>query len=322
MDFGKLLGEYMKKIDRLFVSFPELKMIEQWIRTSISTNNKHPIKRVYKRYTLRKPKFLDKAVKIFREGSSNFGERLWSPMYLDHYYWGSLLFEHLNICFSKLKNVNGFNNLLKNLKNTEQFFDTISEIEFNAYFAKRYSLDLEPKIESSEKITKKLDSKVGLSKRGVYFEIITPKMSKKLESGKVVVLENRAKYKILDKLDTQIKPILDKINKPLVIVVNTSHSDIDEIDIEDALLGQSQYTFYIPNDRNAVIPDAHISRKNNSINDKYSYGNIISAIIVYRSKKHLWGFDFKKEITLNKNALYPLTSEEYKRLNRFNLTKI
>lgn len=311
----------MKKIDKLFIHFPELKLFEKWIRVALVSKKFHPIKNAYKRYTLRKPKFLDKAVKIMKEGSSHTGELMWAPMYLDLYYWGSLLFEDLNRCFLKLKENKGFNGLLNHLKNSDQFFDTISEIRFNAYFCGRYDIEIEPKINYS-KNHKKLDSKIKLDKRNVYFEIITPRMSRRLKSKQVVTLGNRSKNKILDKLDKQIKPIINKIKSPLVIVVNRSYSDIDEIDIQDTLLGQSQYTFFISKNPNEPVPEGYFSRAKNAIVDSHPYGEIISAIVIYRYIKHLWGVEFKKEVILNKRAKYPLTSEEYKKLNRFNLANI
>jgi len=107
-----------------------------------------------------------------------------------------------------------------------------------------------------------------------------------------------------------------------VLVVNSSYSEIDEITLEDALLGQTQYTYFVAKEPNDKVPEPYMSRAENSVNHGENNAQLISAIIVYKRKLHLWGMEFKKNIILNKYAKYPLSSKEYKKLSRFNLAKI
>ena len=312
----------MLKIDKLFLDFPELKIIEKSIRKILNSKKSHPFKNVYKRYALRKPKYFDKAVKIIKEGSTNSGEIIWAYMYIDHFYWGSALLNHLNLIFQKLKSKNGFNNLLKNLMNPDQFFDTISELEFNGYFSGRYSLYLEPKIDYCYNQFKKLDSKIKVFDRDIYIEIFTPKMTELLMKSKTAIaLPNRSKNKILDKLDKQLNPIKDKIKSPVLLVVNGSYSDIDEFDIENSLLGEEQITLVF-NKKTDETVNTYTTRKDNSLVDKKPFASCISGVLFYKRHIRPWGIEFRKNITFNKKADYPLSAKEFKALNRFDLRKI
>jgi hypothetical protein len=312
----------MLKIAKLFLDFPELKIIEKDIRKVFSSDKPHPFKNVYKRYTLRKPKYFDKAIKIIKESSIHNNEIIWAHMYINYYYWGSALLNYLNLIFSKLKSKSGFNNMLINLMNPEQFFDTISELEFNGYFSGRYVLGLEPKIEYSPNKFKKLDSKIKISNRNIYFEILTPKMTKLLIKSKTAIdLPNRSKNKFLDKLDKQLNPIRNKIKSPLILVVNGSYSDIDEFDIENSLLGENQITLVF-NKKSGETVNTYTTRKENSLVDKKPDASCISGVLFYRRYVRPWGIEFRKNIIFNKKADYPLTAKEYKALNRFDLRKI
>lgn len=313
----------MKKIDLLFSNYPEMRICEGWIRKTITKSERHPIKWVFKRFRIRTPKYYEENKKVLIQGHTNPFHIIGARMYFDHFYAGTNLLEHLNKCFAKLKNEDGFLGMIRNIKNAEQFSDTISEIEFNAYFSKRYPLKIEPKITYGNNRHKRLDSEIKLDKRKVLFEIVTPKLSRELlRSKKAIALKNRASDKILDKLNDQITPIKDSITQPLVIVINASYSEIDEITAGDALLGESQFTVYVPKDTSKPAIPGHFSRGEKSIAKAHPYGGIISAVIVYKRILHLWGMDFNQHIILNPNAKRPLTGKEYLKLKRFHLARI
>ena len=312
---------YMKKIDKIFNEFPELKFIEVWFRNEIENkSSKHPIKNVYRGYSIRKPKKIDEAIDILKN-SSDFYDQLWARMYIDHYYWGNALLGYLNKIFNNLKDLQGFSNFITNLKNAEQFWDTISEMEFNAYFNKRFSTTLEPKIFYEPDKHKKLDSKIKIDQRDILFEIITPRMIEKTTSEKAEWIKNRAKDKLLDKLDKQIKPLEEVITEPLIIVINGSYSELDKILVKDALLGQSQFTVEKDKTTKEVV-DIYLSRAKNALKNSRQQASIISAVLMYKRIIHSLGIEFSTELILNENSNYPLSSTEYNRLRRFNITKI
>jgi len=45
----------MKKIEKLFVEFPELRIIEDWIKFQLKEKGRNVIKNLYKNYRVRKP---------------------------------------------------------------------------------------------------------------------------------------------------------------------------------------------------------------------------------------------------------------------------
>ena len=312
----------MKKIDRLFITYPELIAIRDWIRKTLTSKSPHPIKNVYKRYTLRTPKHLNKAIQFIQEKEQDLSKIWWAYAYVNHYYWGSALFEYLDKCFSKIKDLNGFRSMLKNLHNKEQFWDTISEIEFNAYFAGRYQIELEPKLWYSPEKFKKLDSRIKLHQRDLFFEILTPKMNEALFKGNgAKFLPNRSKNKFLDKLDGQLQAIKDIARNPIILVINCSYSEIDEIDIENTILGEDKFNWTV-NRKTGEAVDFYETRDNNAMVDTNPNSKCISAVLFYKRFVKPWGIEFKKSLILNKKADYPLSATEYKKLCRFDLRKI
>jgi len=312
----------MKKIDKLFKEFPELSIMESWIRKTVASSKFHPVKNVYKRYTQRNPKHFDLAITTLKNPNSEWNKRWWADMYITHFFWGTALFSYLNNNFAILKKIPNHIKLFDKLKNKEQFFDTISEIEFNAYFGKRYRIELEPRINYEQTKYKELDSKIFLSSRPIYVEIMTPKMNRRLlHTSKAIALNNRSKNKILDKLDRQIIPIKDKLRCPLIIVINSSHSEMGETEVEDAILGQSQLTLTINTNTGQTI-DIRPSRDSNSVSQARPQSSCISAVLIYKSLIKPGYISCTKSLILNTNADYPLTKKEYKALNRFNLSNI
>ena len=310
----------MNKMDKLFLDFPELKIIEKWIRKELQLKSEHVIGKVYKGYTLRKPKRFDEAVNYLKD-SKNINGQIWADFYLNSYYWGSALLDYLNECFKELKDKKGLSGLIKNLKNSEQFFHTISELEFNSYFANRYNIRIEPKLEANG-FSKKLDSGVSLYDREILFEIFTPNLSKLLENSKgATFIPNRSKSKILDKLRGQIIPVKDAINCPVVIVINASYSDIDEYDVENSILGELKITLVTETATGKMV-DEYIDRGKNSVSDTEPLSDHISAIVFYKRNIRYNGISFSKKIIENPKSKFPLRAEEYKRLCRFDLRKI
>lgn len=309
----------MKKIDRLFKEFPELKATEKWIRDELQSKSKHPIKWIYKRYTLRKPKRFEEAKTLLN--SEDIWKQLWADMYLNMYYSGSAHLDYIGICFKELKGKEGFGNIIKNLKNSKQFFHTLSELEFNGYFANRYKLRLEPKIESNGTF-KKLDSGIVLDKREILFEITTPDTYEPLKNSKTAItIPNRSKAKILDKLQRQIIPVKDSINAPLILVINTSYSDIDEYDIKNSVEGQLRLNFFRENKGGRIVHE-YWDRDNNSISDTEPLSEYISAVVFYKRQIKYNGIFYSIGIIENPYSKYPLNAKEYKKIKRLNFRNI
>ena len=395
----------MKKIDTLFNEFPELKEIEDWFCKELEKeSSKHPIKDVYNGYSICEPRNPEEVTNILEYPPKNVIGRICAEMYIDQLYWENALLRYLNKTFANLKELPGFNNLVSNLKNPEGFWDTISEMEFNAYFNKRFPIKLEPKIFYNKDKHKRLDSQITIDQRPILFEIFTPRIKKlfswddvpgndskellkdlkkdyninwaesaeirKSGDGKTICIfkdensveiiideneetatlkisdgrtrdldverecgrmniypggaewfSNRAKNKLLNKIDKQIKPIKNVINGPLIIVINTSHSELDEILVKDALFGQTQVTI-VKNKKTGEVVNSYWSRAQNALKDSITESSIISAVLVYNRLISMFDTKFKSELILNEDADYPLTENESNQLRGFNLRNI
>lgn len=282
----------MNELDTLFQKFPELRIqkFEEWFHSQLkSPSSEHPLKDAYLNGNYR-------------------------------------LFEELTTVFPVLKDLQGFNNLMTNLKNPDQFFATVSEMQFNAYFKKSFTIELEPEIPHGEQ-HKKLDSKITIENRDVLFEIYTPKMVQKLsESGEnryALEIKNRMKNKLLDKLDEQIIPIKTTIHDtPLVVVVNASYSEMKRESIKEVLFGTQPYK--VGRKKKGEFEAYSTPREENSLKNARTEANIISAILYYKKfRDYLIGKNsLEKKLILNPTAKNPLTKEECSILCRFDPTDI
>ncbi len=305
----------VKIVERILKDLPNLKIIEKWMKEANNLKKGHVLKKIILNYKTRKSKKYKEKYNI-SVNSNNVFERILASMYLTSYFSSKALLNYLGNCIVNLHKLKGFNNLLRNLKNSEQFWDTMSEVEFNSYFSKRYKLKLEPILN-----TKLLDSEIFLDKRGILFEILTPQTYGPLKnSSKAVLIPNRSKNKILDKLEKQILPSKDYIRTPLVLVINGSRSEIDVHDIEDAIFGRLKL-MTIHDKKTGKMIHEYWDRDKNSLNDKNSDSKYISAVLFYKMEVRLgYGF-FEKTIISNPESKYPLNKNEYKRLLRFDLTE-
>jgi len=168
----------LKKIDQLFIDFPELIIIKTPLKRVLELKKFHILKTLYKRYRIRKPKHYDTHLKALQT-DPNPWNRIGASMYFDYFYWGTNIFNLLDRTITVLKEKDGIKHLLNKLiRNPDQFFDTLSELEFNAYWGSRYPLELEPRFYYQGQRYKELDSKIILEQRNILFEVFTPKMSK------------------------------------------------------------------------------------------------------------------------------------------------
>jgi len=306
----------MKKIDKLFEDFPELKLIKSKIISSMSKKKKSPFFNLFQRYRIRLSKMDKKAIKAIQQ-RSNSDELIWGFMYCDMCFEGNFYFWYLNKLIEKTKNLTGFNGAIKNLLNIGQFTDTISEFEINAFF-NNYHPSFDSKIKHS---SLKLDSVMKLDKRNVFFEILTPHNTIPAD-GIARKIKNTVKGKIKDKIIRQIKVCSENEKKPVVLFVNISHCGHIKHQIRDAFLGLGQYKLTF-NKLTGDVVSTTFERKTNGLNKEEVDSQHLSAIVFYSRK--IFGFKvdtFEKDIIINQHANYKLTPIELKKIKRFDLRKL
>jgi len=159
---------------------------------------------------------------------------------------------------------------IKKAKNTEQFWATLSEIELAAAFKRKGMFkEFEPLIER-----KTPDLLVTVGGENFYVEVFTPGLAQKLEDtmnkGVAVTLGNRARGKLNEKIDQLPK------NRPAIIAINRSFSEIDSLYVANAILGSP-----------SLLLSRDMKQKPKMIREKDGIANWrdlsnIKAIIIYK----------------------------------------
>jgi hypothetical protein len=172
----------------------------------------------------------------------------------------------------------GIKHLRDGMKNPDQFFQTLSELQIASRLKRRFPVDFEPKIGN-----KKLDIGVTIDNKDLLIEIITLTMDSKLRYiGLVADMPNKAKEKIVEEISKQLREVSLYTDNPIIMAIDiTDAPDISSIDIVDAIYGSTQLTLVSEKESRKIIR-TFPSRKDDSISDEPNEGKIISAVIVLR----------------------------------------
>ena len=165
------------------------------------------------------------------------------------------------------------------LRNEDQFWETISEIEVTSSFINDYNVEIAPKVNS-----KKLDLRVEFDGEEIFIEVISPNMFKPLRylSGKAMGIKNRARGKIFDEFKSHLKDLKTQRNVPIVIVIDIGRSEISYDFVEDYLMGTLQLTMLIDKEKGRVV-DEYPSRADDSMHGLEKGTDILSAVICYKT---------------------------------------
>jgi hypothetical protein len=103
---------------------------------------------------------------------------------------------------------------------------------------------------------------------------------------------NRAEQKIVDKLTTQLIPLSELTNFPIILVINNTDDPGTEFeDVEDALRGSKQVAIYFANDEPLHL---ELTRGDDAIGRQIVGGNkALSAVILYRRNLQDDGMTFR-----------------------------
>ncbi len=204
----------------------------------------------------------------------------------------------------------GNGELRDGLKNEDQFWQTVSEIEVaGALRSKGIVVELKPAVGRGQ-----LDVMARFNSVEVLVEVINPEMWRtlRLVSGGASV-PNRVSGKFVYEFEQHLKES-QELRVPVLVVIDISRSEIDEESEENYFEGSLQYTF-ITNKDSGEIHDGYWSRADDAIAKKNPELNIVSGAIVYKTplgddcKIHLQG-----KIILNESAMNKLPQLTQKKL--------
>jgi len=244
-------------------------------------------------------------------------ERIFIKFCIHRKFYHIGMLTHLEKCLKTLEKESNINKTIEHLKNSTQFWGTLSELEVAASIKNNgFAVELEP----SFSLGKFPDLKVNIDERDIFIEIVTPEIASELQlTSDVVIVPNNAWRTMITEFDQHFSKEISNgnypKNSPIVITINDSFSEIDEIDIEDSFEGS--LTLKIVKDRvKGNVVGTYPVRKEDSLPDIYADTNWISAAICY-GRVHKEEICLRGTLIKNDTAKGPLSKKEIDKLKLF-----
>jgi hypothetical protein len=304
------------KINAKLAIFPVFKKFfgEKWFDRKKQENNKtHPVLIILSRDFPSDEEIL-KGMKTF-EKETNAQRKYFARQRIQNMLRPIAFLQHLetmiNLVLSKTKKIK---DLRTGLKNENQFWHTLSEMEVISLFMKEYPVEIAPRVGR-----KKLDVQVEIQGTKMLIEVIDPQMFKPLRflSGRAIgIPTNRAKNKIHHEIKKHLKGVhLDK-NVPIIIAIDIGGTEIGYDSVEESLDGSVNFKILLDKKTGDVV-ESYPHRANDSLHHLDNQTDILSAVICYQ---RVLGSDmryhFEGKILPNKHAINPLDSELVKKIER------
>jgi len=219
---------------------------------------------------------------------------------------------YLTILDSSLSRVDinerGARALAKGLQSEEEFDSTFSEVEVIALLRAEFNVEIHPDVGKSQREGEhppKLDLRVSNSST-IFVEVITPgTVSELLYSGQVVNVKNRSKGMLISEVEKHLKNLPSEWGFSFLMIIDRSHSEVDEYLIENAIFGTEGVAFEIPTgDRE---PRAWTVRADDAVT-KNPQMSLLSGVLTYAMRHSIHGVPFYDvHLILNPQARHPLT---------------
>jgi hypothetical protein len=214
--------------------------------------------------------------------------------------------QYLDIVFSLFPvDYSGINKIKHNIKEKEQFWETISELDIISKLKNIFPLTISPEIQIARNgnlMKKQPDIEVKIGLGTILIEVINPQMFPELYYFNNAGIPNRLASKIYTEFNEHFKGQL--INQDVVIAVDIERSEIDYDSAEDYLEGSFQVTFQIESSTGKVI-SSYPSRAADSMLMKDPDTKSIIGLILYQkivggdNRIHLKGRVFPNKLVLN-----------------------
>jgi hypothetical protein len=215
---------------------------------------------------------------------------------LDHTLRPYYVLKHLDNCLSIIKEERKLDTFLDHLLDKNSFWQGYCEIEVASNLKSVFGkIELEPNLPDG----KSADIKFPLDSKQIFVEVTAPKRSYKFikameesaQTGKAIALQapvERVSEKILRELEHFVS-MLDQVQS--VIIINLNETEIEDIDIEDSLMGVSKLVVSI--DRSTHKTETKVAREDWTAFSRDSRLAKIGAIICY-----------SRDFALNGNIIY------------------
>jgi len=217
---------------------------------------------------------------------------------------------HLNKCLMVLEQYIN-KKTIQDLKNLPQFYKTISELELAEIFYREGYTDLElnPNIGNG-----KLDLKIRLDKRDIFFEVTTPDVYPGLDGKNYAQkVPDRAVDKFTEEL-TQCSNLFGK--SPIVICINITESDITKDEVEDSVKEEIDEIFLDP--KKGPINIGRVKAESQVMKEDKNSLFISGVMALEReltNKKYYFYHIVKGELYPISSSKLPLTNKEQDIIN-------
>ena len=252
---------------------------------------------------------LDEAMEKCQEGSLSLLERAGYEMYILRWTSPTVYLTMLNSSLSRIDiNERGARALAKGLQSEEEFDSTFSETEVVALLRAEFNVEIHPDVGKSQKEGEhppKLDLRISNSST-IFVEVITPgTISELLHSGQVVSVKNRSKGMLISEVEKHLKNLPSEWSYPFLIIIDRSHSEIDEYHVENSIFGTEGVAFEIPTGDHE--PRAWSVRADDAVT-KNPQMSLLSGVLTYAMRHSVHGVPFYDvHPILNPQARHPLT---------------
>lgn len=174
------------------------------------------------------------------------------------------------------KKEQGRSRIKDGLLDEQDFYQTLIELNIVSRFKKKYDdVLMQPKFGKNL-----LDAKANIDGQDCLFEIYSPKEDIRLEHIRTAHgMDNKAKQKILAKVNSQIKATAGA-NLPVIVVIDRTYArSINEEDIMDLLHGTLGFTWVMNKETGETIT-TYASRAVDSLSTISTHGSLVSAVVL------------------------------------------
>ncbi len=222
------------------------------------------------------PKKVNQLTQQLTNETNKLGKAFLAEAILNEFYPFALL-SHISSALGAFKpDEQGMPNLIRRLKNEDEFFQTLSELEIAACLRKKFPVTLQYKVGNNP-----VDIKVTIDGKDFLVEVLDLDRSMKLKFVRSIIsMNNRAKDKVLEKLNEQIAKYAEKTASPIILAINNSKAGTDQKEVMDSLEGSMVVHFVSKNKGEEIA--TYVTRAKDSISDKSEWGKHISGIIVVK----------------------------------------
>lgn len=225
---------------------------------------------------------------------------------------------HIDGCLEKFGTTEQGVKFIRRLKQKDNFYQTLSQLEVAAFLKKACEVTLEKDVGGCP-----IDMECKLNNNNIIFEVTSIDMLLKLKYGYMVVdIENKTKDTINKKLNEQVSKYPENLSLPIILVIDKTRSkETDVGDLEDVLFGPLSVVVKSSYDSNFEEPYLDRNPQNSVIYESKT-AKRLSAIVLYEeyfceddSTIRLKGNIFKNpvaSIKLDDNVISELTNILFK----------